>query len=49
MKRIVVTLIAALVLVASASAGGPIKGKVLGVFVRGTYDGTLDQAGVALA
>ena len=45
MKKLMIAAIAALVLaVASmAAAAGPIRGKVGGVFVRGAYDGTLDQ------
>jgi hypothetical protein len=45
MKRVIIIAVAAAVAVAStALAGGPLRGKVRGVFVRGPYDGTLDQA-----
>lgn len=46
MKRIVIVATAALVAASTAGAAGPITGKVRGAFVRGAYDGTLDQAGL---
>jgi hypothetical protein len=42
-KRVTIAVTAALVLASTAGAAGPIAGKVLGVFVRSAYDGTLDQ------
>jgi hypothetical protein len=44
MKRLFIIATAALTLVSTALGSGPIRGKVRGVFVRGPYDGTLDQA-----
>ena len=44
MKRIIIVAAAALMLVSTAVAAGPIRGKVRGVFARGPYDGTLDEA-----
>lgn len=43
-KRVITITTAALVLVSTAGASGPITGKVRGLFVRSAYDGTLDQA-----
>jgi hypothetical protein len=43
MKRVIVIALAALVVVSTAVAAGPITGKVRGAFVRNAYDGTLDQ------
>ena len=30
----------------NAGSSGPIRGKVLGIFVRSAYDGTIDEAGL---
>ena len=43
MRLLVIIATAALVFVSTALASGPVRGKVRGVFVRGPYDGTLDQ------
>jgi len=39
-----IAVVAALVVVSTAVASGPITGRVGGVFTRSAYDGTLDQA-----
>jgi hypothetical protein len=47
MKITIVTLtLATLVLASSAFASAQLRGKILGVFVRGPYDGTIDQSGL---
>ena len=43
MKRLIVVATAALLLATTASAAGPITGKVRGASVRNAYDGTLDS------
>ena len=45
-KKFVIIGTAALVLVSSAFASAQLRGKILGVFVRGPYDGTIDQSGL---
>jgi hypothetical protein len=46
MKRVFICVAAALLLATTASAAGPIGGKVRGAFVRSAYDGTLDSSGL---
>jgi hypothetical protein len=46
MKKLLIIGTAALVLSSSAFASAQLRGKILGVFVRGPYDGTIDQAGL---
>jgi hypothetical protein len=43
MTRLIAVATAGLVLATTASAAGPITGKVRGAFVRNAYDGTLDS------
>jgi hypothetical protein len=43
MNKLIIAVVAALVVVSTAVASGPITGKVRGAFVRSAYDGTLDQ------
>jgi hypothetical protein len=42
-KGFIIAALLALVVVSAATASGPIRGKVRGVFTRSVYDGTLDQ------
>lgn len=44
--RLIVALILGACLASTTSAAGPLTGKVPGQFVRGKYDGTLDQSGL---
>jgi hypothetical protein len=46
MKKFLIIGTAALVLASSASGSAQLRGKILGVFVRGPYDGTIDQSGL---
>ena len=46
MRRLLIVATAALVLASSAFASAQLRGKILGVFVRGPYDGTIDQSGL---
>jgi hypothetical protein len=47
MRTTIVSLtLSALVLASSAFASAQLRGKIPGVFVRGPYDGTIDQSGL---
>ena len=44
--KLIIIATASLVLASSAVASAQLRGKISGIFVRGSYDGTIDQAGL---